>query len=132
VVSWYWCLARLPLNQRPRASCSYTAVIGLDGVLDGPERRMEVSVKSGEVASVAADFATGIIEVQIESKGRQAAGMAVISLDGRQIGTLGSGVSAHLSAGTYQVVARYRTQQKQFGSVSIEAGKKEVLRASFE
>jgi peroxiredoxin len=65
---------------------SYTAVIGLDGVLDGPEKRSEVSVKAGGKVSVAADFATGIIEVQIESKGRQAAGMAVISRDGRQIG----------------------------------------------
>jgi hypothetical protein len=111
---------------------SYTAVIGLDGVLDGPEKRSEVSVKAGGKVSVAADFATGIIEVQIESKGRQAAGMAVISRDGRQIGTLGSGVSAHLSAGTYQVVARYRTQKKAFGSVSVQAGKKEVLKASFE
>ncbi len=111
---------------------SFTAVIGLDGVLDGPERRVPVVVKAGETASVAADFATGTIEVRIQSKGRQAAGMAVISLQGRQIGTLGSGVSAHLSAGTYQVVARYRTQKKEFGSVTIEARKKEVLEASFE
>jgi hypothetical protein len=111
---------------------SYTAVIGLDGVLDGPERRVEVTVKAGQTSAVSADFATGIIEVQIESKGRQAAGMAVISLGGKQIGTLGSGVSAHLSAGTYQVVARYRTQKKEFGKVTIEAGKKEVLKASFE
>ena len=111
---------------------SFTAVVGLDGVLDGPERRVPVVVKAGETATVAADFATGTIEVRIQSKGRRAAGMAVISLEGRQIGTLGSGVSAHLSAGTYQVVARYRTQKKQFGSITIEAGKKELLEASFE
>ena len=116
----------------PVPAGTFTAVIGLDGVLDGPERRVPVVIKAGETASVAADFATGTIEVRIQSKGRQAAGMAVIRLDGRQIGTLGSGVPAHLSAGTYQVVARYRTQKQEFGSVTIEAGKKEILEASFE
>ena len=58
--------------------------------------------------------------------------MAIIRKDGKQVGTLGSGVAAHLSAGSYQVVARYRTQQKVFDAVAIEQGKPTVLEAAFE
>ena len=110
----------------------YTAVLGLDGALDGPEQRKSVSVQAGKSAKLTADFPTGLLEVRIRSQGRDTAGMAVIRRDGRQIGTLGSGVAAHLSAGTYQVVARYRTQQKPFDTVQIKAGERTVLDASFE
>ena len=46
--------------------------------------------------------------------------------------TLGSGVPAHLSVGTYEVVARYRTQQKAFPDVAIKKGERTVLDAAFE
>jgi hypothetical protein len=58
--------------------------------------------------------------------------MAVIRKDGKQIGTLGSGVAAHLSAGHYQIVARYRSQQKEFADVAITAGQRTTLDAAFE
>ena len=110
----------------------YTAVLGLDGALDGPEHRPSLTVGAGATASVDRDFSTGLLKVRIESAGRRAAGMAIIRRDGRQIGTLGSGVAAHLSAGTYDIVARYRTQQKAFEAVSIEQGQTRVLEANFE
>jgi hypothetical protein len=110
----------------------YTAVLSLDGALDGPEQRMPVSATAAKPAKVSADFPTGLLEVKISSQGRDTAGMAVIRKDGKQIGTLGSGVAAHLSAGSYQVVARYRTQQKSFDAVAIKKGERTVLEASFE
>lgn len=110
----------------------YTALLGLDGALDGPEQRRPVSVQPGKPAKVTVDFPTGLLEVRIRSQGRDTAGMAVIRKDGRQIGTLGSGVAAHLSTGTYEVVARYRTQQKPYDQVQIKAGERTVLDASFE
>lgn len=110
----------------------YIAVLSLDGALDGPERRMPVSAQAGRPAKLSADFPTGLLEVKIRSQGRDTAGMAVIRKDNRQIGTLGSGVAAHLSAGTYQVVARYRTQQKGFDAVQIQKGQRTVLDVAFE
>ncbi len=111
---------------------AYTALLRLDGALDGPEQSQAVTVRKGAATPLKADFATGILEVRIESKGKRAAGMAVIKRAGKQIGTLGSGVSAHLSVGTYEVIARHRTQEKAFGSVSVSAGKRVELDAAFE
>jgi hypothetical protein len=110
----------------------YVAVLSLDGALDGPEQRQNVSTQANKPAKVTADFATGLLEVRIRSQGRDTAGMAVIRKNGQQIGTLGSGVAAHLSAGTYQVVARYRAQQKPFDGVQIKPAERTVLEASFE
>jgi len=111
---------------------SYSAVLSLDGALDGPEQSKPLSVEAGKSVSLAADFATGLLEVRIRNQGKDTAGMAIIRKDGKQVGTLGSGVAAHLSVGTYEVVARYRTQQKVFAQVAIERGKRAVLDASFE
>ena len=55
--------------------------------------------------------------------------MAVIRKDGKQIGTLGSGVAAHLSAGSYEVVARYRSQEKRFDDVQIKKGERTAPRS---
>jgi hypothetical protein len=110
---------------------SYDAVLSLDGALDGPELTRPITVTKDGLTEVAVDFSTGILQVFIESEGKQAAGMAVIRHNGRQVGTLGSGVAAHLSAGTYEVIARYRTEKKAFESVAIERGKRVVLNASF-
>jgi hypothetical protein len=110
----------------------HTAVLTLDGALDSPEQQKPLSVQADKTSKLSADFATGLLEVRITSQGRDTAGMAVIRKDGRQIGTLGSGVSAHLSAGAYEVVARYRTQEKRFEKVAIQAGQRSVLDAAFE
>jgi hypothetical protein len=111
---------------------SYTALIRLDGALDGPSQQKSVSVATNGKASVKADFATGTLEIRIASQGKRAAGMAIIKKNGAQIGTLGSGVAAHLSAGTYQVVARYRAQEKSLGDVTVGPGQRLALDASFE
>ena len=110
----------------------YVVQLALDGALDGPTQTRDLEVKAGAPSSVGADFATGQLEVRIESDGHRAAGVAVILKDGKQVGTLGSGVSAHLSIGTYSVEARYRTERKVFDAVSLTAGKPLVLEASFK
>lgn len=110
---------------------SYTAAVALDGALDGPQRSQPVTVAAGATSHLKADFETGTIEVRIQSEGRRAAGMAIIRKDGAQIGTLGSGVSAHLSAGRYDVVARYRSQEKAFAAVVVDKGGHVVLDAAF-
>ena len=114
------------------AAGSYTAALRLDGALDGPEQRQTLSVEAGALSKLNADFATGTLEVRIASLGKRAAGMAIIKRDGQQLGTLGSGVAAHLSAGTYRVVVRYRAQEKDLGDVHVEGGKRVTLDAAFE
>jgi hypothetical protein len=114
------------------AAGEYTAVIELDGALDGPKQRQPLTVQGGKVAPLKGEFATGLLEVRIKSQGRDTAGMAIIRKDGTQIGTLGSGVAAHLSAGRYEIVARYRSQQKAFAEVVITAGQRTVLDAAFD
>src|SRR5262245_31834669 len=82
---------------------NYVAALRLDGTFDGPEQRQNIEVKAGGSQKLSADFKTGILEVRITSGGRRAAGMAVIKRNGQQLGTLGSGVTAHVSAGTYRI-----------------------------
>lgn len=109
----------------------YTVVVKLDGALDGPEQRVPVEVDKGKPTVVKADFAMGSLTVQIQREGRRAAGVAIVRRSGKQVGTLGSGVAAQLSVGSYEVVVRYRDQEKVFADVKIEAGKAQSLEASF-
>ena len=110
---------------------SYTAVLNLDGVLDSPEQRLKVQVSGGRNRPVVADFQTGTLRIAIEQNGRLAAGMATIERDGQRVGTLGGGVKAHLSTGTYSVIVRYRDQERRFERVVITTGSHRDLKASF-
>jgi hypothetical protein len=111
---------------------SYTALIRLDGALDGPSQTKALTLQPNGKLSVKTDFATGTLEIRIASAGKRAAGMAIIKKNGTQIGTLGSGVAAHLSAGVYQVVARYRSQEKSLGDVTVAPGQRAALDVSFD
>jgi hypothetical protein len=128
-------------NEIATASCGrelaipvgkYVAALRLDGTFDGPEQRQNIDVKPGATQKLSADFATGVLEVRIASGGRRAAGMAVIKRNGQQLGTLGSGVTAHLSAGTYRILVRYRSHEKDLGDVTIASGQRLSLDATFE
>jgi hypothetical protein len=109
----------------------HEVVLRLDGALDGPERRLPLQALAGRTVPVSADFSTGLLEVRIQSQGRDTAGIAVIRRGGRQVGTLGSGVAAHLSVGSYEVIARYRTHERRFEAVEIRKGERTALAASF-
>jgi hypothetical protein len=111
---------------------SYTATLRLDGALDGPEQSQPLTIRRDATALVKAEFATGTLEVRIVSQGRRAAGLAMIRRAGKEIGALGSGVTAHLSAGSYEVVARYRGQEKVFADVKISGGGHVSLDAAFD
>lgn len=112
---------------------TYTALLRLDGAIDGPEQRMPLSIAANAKTAPAlkADFATGTLEVRVLSESKAAAGMAIIRKDGKQIGTLGSGVPAHLSAGSYEIVVRHRSAQKSFEAVVIARGQHKTLEVTF-
>jgi hypothetical protein len=111
---------------------NYVAALRLDGAFDGPEQRQNIEVKPGGTNKLSADFATAVLEVRITSGGRRAAGMAVIKRKGQQLGTLGSGVNAHLSAGAYRILVRYRGQEKDLGDVTLASGQRLSLDAAFD
>ena len=111
---------------------SYVAALRLDGAFDGPEQRQNIEIKPGAQQKLSADFATGVLEVRIASGGRRAAGMAVIKRNGQQLGTLGSGVAAHVSAGKYHIFVRYRSHEKDLGEVTITNGQRLSMDADFE
>jgi len=110
----------------------YSAALRLDGAFDGPELKQNVVVEAGAVSKLTANFETGSLEIRIVSLGKRAAGMAIIKRAGQQLGTLGSGVAAHLSAGTYRVIVRYRTQEKDLGDVTVAPSQRVTLDATFE
>jgi hypothetical protein len=109
----------------------YRVDVQLDGALDNPTKSQAVRVLAGKAAHVEAGFATGTLRVVVNAAGRRAAAMALIYRDGRRIGTLGSGVTAHLSAGRYAVVVRHRTDERRFDDVHVAQGRTRTLDVSF-
>jgi len=110
---------------------SYEVVLGLDGAIDRPVRTVQVTVAPGATGTASADFQTAILEVRIEAGGRRAAGMATIFRNGERVGTLGSGVAGHLSAGTYDIVAKYRSSEQRFDAVTLAPAERRALSATF-
>lgn len=111
---------------------TYRAVLRLDGALDEPEREREVTVEAGKSARVEANFATGVLEIRVESGGRRTAGIAHVHREDQRIGTVSSGVSAHLSTGSYNIVVNYRGRERRFEGVALAAGERRVVQAEFE
>lgn len=109
---------------------SYDVVLTLDGALDTPSRRVRVEAAEGQPVRATARFDTSILEVRFTKDGRRAAGMAIVLRDGQRVGTLGSGVPAHLSSGRYEIVARYRTEERRF-TVDLAPEQRRAIRAAF-
>jgi len=109
----------------------YAVTVQLDGALDRPEQRRQVTIQAGATETVRADFATAVLEVNITAGGRRAAAMATLFKNGARVGTLGSGVAAHVSAGTYDVVVRYRGVERRFAGVTLARGQRRTLSADF-
>lgn len=110
---------------------TYEVTVHLDGALDQPSKKKTLRVRAGKIVQVPVNFSTGTLRIQVETDGRRAAGLAVIYKDGKRIGTLGSGVAGHLSTGTYDVVVRYRTDERRFEGVTIRRGEKRTVSARF-
>ncbi len=107
-----------------------TAIIRLEGALDNPSQTKAIQVAAGKTTSVAVNFETGALEVRIEAKGGRGTGIVTVNRGSKRIGTLGSGVAARLSAGTYEVVVRLGGQERRY-SVDLRAGQHRVVRAQF-
>jgi hypothetical protein len=102
----------------------------LDGALDNPSKSIDVEVKSGKTTPIAVDFQTGVIEVRIETKGQRGIAMVTVSRGSKRVGTLGSGVAARLSAGSYEIAVRLGGEERRY-SVDLQPGQHRVIRAQF-
>lgn len=112
----------------PAGKCKVT--VRLDGALDNPSKVVDAEVKPGQTASVTVDFQTGVLEVRIESKVQSGTGLVTVNRGTQRIGTLGSGVTARLSAGKYQVVVRLGGQERRY-EVDLRPGQRRLVRAQF-
>jgi hypothetical protein len=109
---------------------TYEAVLTLETAIDRPQRTVRLTVPSGGRARATASFSTSILEVRFTNDRAPVHGMAIIRRDGRTVATLGSRVSARISSGTYEIVARYRTEERTY-TVTLAPGQRRALRASF-
>ena len=88
---------------RTLAAGTYDVTIRLNGLVDAPEQFRRVVVTDGATAAVSAAFETARLTVEILHDGQRIPGRATLLRDGYQVGTIGSGVYTHLSAGRYTV-----------------------------
>jgi hypothetical protein len=112
----------------PAGKCKVT--VRLDGALDNPSKTVDIQVVAGKTAPVAVDFQTGVLEVRVETKGQRGTAMVTVNRGSKRIGTLGSGVAAHLSAGSYQIVVRLGGQEQRY-TVDLRPGQRRLVRAQF-
>jgi len=112
----------------PVGKCKVT--VRLDGTLDNPSKSVSAEVSAAKVTPVSVDFQTGVLEVRIETKGQRGTGIVTVNRGSKRIGTLGSGVAAHLSAGTYEVVVRLGGEERRY-SVDLRPGQRRLVRAQF-
>lgn len=110
---------------------TYTAILSLDGALDSPEQRRSVTIASGKNPAMSGEFRTGTLRIDVVRDGRRAAAKATLEKDGKRVGTLGGGVTAHLSAGSYTVIVRCHDEEKRYERVVISADAHRDLSATF-
>ena len=91
---------------------------------------IDTTVAEGKTSTVSVDFKTAVLEVRIEAKGQGGTGMVTVKKEGRRIGTLGSGVAARLSAGSYEIIVRLGGREQRH-QVELRPGQRRLVRAQF-
>ncbi|MBW1904257.1 MAG: hypothetical protein JRD92_03990 [Deltaproteobacteria bacterium] len=112
----------------PVGKCKVT--VRLDGTLNNPSKRVTVQVSAGKSTPVSVDFQTGVLEVRIETKRQSGTGIVTVNRGSERIGTLGSGVAARLSTGSYEVVVRLGGEERRY-AVDLRPGQRRLIRAQF-
>lgn len=109
---------------------AYTATLTLDGVVDAPTRTVPLNVRGGAAAVARASFQTSILVVTIEERGRRVPGRVALLRDGVRVGSIGSGVTSRVSAGTYDLEVRFRGRT-QVVQVTLAPTQRRGLRVRF-
>lgn len=112
----------------PPGPCTLT--VRLDGALDNPAKTVQATAKAGATQAVPVDFATATLEVRVETTNARGTGLVSVERDGKRLGTLGSGVGARLSAGSYVVVVRMGGKEQRYDA-TLRPGQRRIIRAQF-
>lgn len=110
---------------------TYDITLSLDELLDRPYQTFRIDLVGGQDASIDAKFSSSILEVRILRDGEPAAGMATVLRDNEPLGTMGSHVSRRLSAGTYDVAVRHRTETRLFEAIHLAPTQRRALIVDF-
>ena len=109
---------------------TWEATLRLDGALDNPSKTVRVVVTAGEETRVAADFATGTLEVQISARDGRGTGVVTVKRNSHRVGTLGASVPAILSVGSYEIIVQYGEHERRY-DVKLRPGQRRLIRAQF-
>ncbi|MGE0786882.1 MAG: hypothetical protein AB7S26_14515 [Sandaracinaceae bacterium] len=109
---------------------TYDVTLTLMTALDRPQRTVQVTVPANATATASARFDTGLIEVRIMKDRAPAGGVTMIYRDGVLVGTIGTGLVAHLSPGRYDLTARYHLETKAY-QVDLTTGMRRGITANF-
>jgi len=111
---------------------NYDVEVQLHGAVDQPKRLFSVKLSRGATETISAQFETTSLEVVIHVGNQRRSGMAKIQRNGTQVASIGSGLKAKISVGTYDIDVVYRNQVQQFSAVSLIAHEHRVVSASFD
>ncbi|MBX3270289.1 MAG: hypothetical protein KF729_08505 [Sandaracinaceae bacterium] len=108
----------------------YHAMVTLESVLDRPQRTVAVRVPANGTGVVRVDFPVAIVEVRFTKDREPAFGQAILMVGGREVGSIGNGVPARVSAGRVTMIARYRTEVRTY-ELDLSAGQRRMITAAF-
>ncbi len=108
----------------------YDATITLERAIDRPQQTVPLFVPEDGVGTARAAFDTSILEVRFFQNGRRTFGQAILEQNGRVIGSIGSGVVAHVSSGRVTIRARHLTEWRTY-TVDLAPGQRRAIIARF-
>ena len=121
-------LGALPLSAIPGA---YVARISLADTFDGTHRDVPVQVVAGQVRGLTVEVPTALLEVRAEVAGRLVFGRAIVRRSGNVVGSLGSGVVATLTPGSYDIEVVQGSQRRLLQGIRLAPGQRRALRVAF-
>lgn len=110
---------------------AYTATLTLDGIVDAPTQTAPLTVRGGVVTLARANFQTSILIVTLEQNGRRVPGRVALLRGGVRVGSIGSGVTSRVSAGTYDLEVRFRGQTRVLRGVTLAPTQRRGVRVRF-
>lgn len=110
---------------------SYEALIVLDGALDLPTYREQLTALPGKTVRVKARYETGELVVDVTRDGRRSVGMVRLFREGKPFASVGAGSANRLSTGSYGVEVESRGEKRPLVPITIVRGERRVLVVDF-
>lgn len=108
----------------------YYATITLERAIDRPQQTVPLHVPENGIGTATAAFDTSILEVRFMKDGVSTFGQAILERDGRELGSIGSGVVTFVSSGPITIRARHLSEWKTY-TVDLAPGQRRAIYAIF-